>query len=113
MVTYYAVERGIAGIGTDAKLRAMIPYVDRSVGREEWRVATTLRLIFASTARRAPAMSMPIYNDKEISIYGSGLAYGCTNAPKKGDFQIQHQRHDAVLVRLRQTAKRRTWGPVL
>ena len=36
-------------------------------------------------------------DDKEISIYGSGLRYGCIDAPKKGAFYILGQRHDAVL----------------
>ena len=85
---YYAIERGIVSIGADAKLQAMIPYVVEVWAREDGAAATISWLTSASTGRRAPVTSTPITDDKEISIYGSGLRHGVANAPKKGAFQI-------------------------
>jgi hypothetical protein len=85
---YYAIERGIISIGTDPKLQAMIPFVV-----EAWTVKVPDRgnVIFVEICvNRTPSTGHvhANYDDKEISIYGSGLRHGVANAPKKGAYKI-------------------------
>jgi hypothetical protein len=86
---YYAIERSIAEIGTDSKLQAMIPYVV-----EAWavKVPDGGNHIFVDICiNRTPSTGeIRAYrtDDKQISIFGSGLAYGCVNAPKKGAYKV-------------------------
>jgi hypothetical protein len=85
---YYAIERGLKEIGADEKLRALIPFVV-----EVWagKMDSGNKILLGVCINRTPSPGeIRAYrtDDKEISIFGSGLSHGCTNAPKKGAFFI-------------------------
>jgi hypothetical protein len=85
---YYAIERGLKEIGADEKLQAIIPYVV-----EAWAVKVPdggSHIFVDICINRTPSTGHvhANYDDKEMSIYGSGLRHGVANAPKKGAYKI-------------------------
>jgi hypothetical protein len=87
---YYAVERGIATIGTDPKLRAEIPYVAEAWAQKFGNEGDTI--VVNVTINRTPSTGhVHGYRnaDKNISLNGSGLHYHSKDAPKKGAFIIR------------------------
>jgi hypothetical protein len=86
---YYAIDRGIARIGTDAKLQAEIPCVV-----EVWANKTKFDrddILVDICINRTPSTGdVRGYRnaDKAICVQGSGLHYSCIDAPKRGAFRI-------------------------
>jgi hypothetical protein len=94
---YYAIERGVAEIGGDPKLRASIPFVveawAQKVGRED-------HISVGVTINRTPSTgSLSAHRNakKEITFHGSGLRDSYPGTPMEGCLRYPGQRHDAVL----------------
>lgn len=85
---WYVIERATVAIG-GSEPQAQIPFVV-----EVWATKRShkgeVNGIFVNINRTPSTSEMRCYrtDDKELSVFGSGLAYGCRTAPKKGSYAI-------------------------
>jgi hypothetical protein len=86
---YYAIERGFKEIGADEKLQAMIPYVVEAWAAKSGSGNNILLSICINKTPSTGEIRAFRDDDKDITIFGSGLRYACINGPKKGAFFIQ------------------------